>query len=114
MAANARVDRSASVVVLEGESWTSHFRIKLAGNREQGIPPSFDFKATSIKPPAVKIITIQFFVPGISFAGKLIGCRSQNLTMQPFERPTVLNELYCQPVEQFRMSRGFAQKPKVT
>ena len=45
--------------------------------------------------------------------GKLVGRRVEDLAMQPLKRPSVLYEIDGQPIEQFRMGRGFTQKTKV-
>src|SRR5690606_39067539 len=39
--------------------------------------------------------------------------RKQNLPLKPFDAPAVGNELCCQPVEQFRMRRFFAETAEV-
>src|SRR5439155_17479885 len=90
-----------------------HRKVELSAGLENRVADLLRLEPDRGPPPQELVRGIRRQLHRI-FRGRLpVGSRQHNLPMQPFDTPSVLDEVRSEPIEQFRMSWGSSLRSEI-
>ncbi len=87
--------------------------IQIAADRQHGIAHRLYIETPPVGAPEPCVVGVGCRGLGAFEAALLVGGAQDNVTDQPFCGPSALHQCGCQPVQQFRVCRGFGLETEV-